>query len=101
VSITGGSVINTAPRMKLRSVPKASVNRYLDLYVLTRKRTKLELELQALLKRKKTITDDLKDLAAEIRKVEMTVSREDRKKNCRGVAVKGAKDAMRTIVLEY
>lgn len=93
--------MKTAPRTKIRSVPKATVNRYLDLYVLTRKRTKLELELHALLKRKKTIADELKDLDMEIRDIEKTVSTQDRKRNCRPIARKGAKETINKMVFEY
>lgn len=101
MSIARGSVIQTAPRTKIRSVPKASVNHYLDLYVMTRKRTKLELEMLALVKRKKTITDELKDLETEIRKIEKTVTKDDRKRNCREVVRKGAREGIKTIVFEY
>jgi len=105
VSITSGSIIRTAPRTaprtKIRSVPKASVNRYLDLYVLTRKRTKLELELHALLKRKKSIEDDLKDLGKEIINIGKTVLKEDGKRNSKENAPKGAKEKFKTMVMDY
>lgn len=101
MSIAGQTVAKTPMRIKMRSLPKASVNRYLDLYVLTRKRTKLELELQALLKRKKSIDDDLKDLDKEIRKIGRTIFKEDGRRNTREAARKETRESFRTIVMEY
>lgn len=100
-SLTGGPVIKTAMKVKMRSLPKASVNRYLDLYILTRKRTKLELEMQALLKRKKSIEDDLKELEKEIKNIGKTILKEDGKRNSKEAARKGAKESFKTIVMEY
>lgn len=97
MSITRQMVVKTP---KMSSLPKASVNQYLDLYVLTRKRTKLELEMQALLKRKKSIDDELLDLEREIRKIGRTIYTEDGKGN-RDAPRKDAKDTYKTIVMEY
>lgn len=99
--VTGRSVIKTAMKMKASSLPKASVNSYLDLYVLTRKRTKLELEMQALIKRKNSIQDELDDLAREIRAIEKTVMKQDRKRDGREVARKGTREPFKTIVMDY
>lgn len=85
---------------RISSLPKASVNQYLDLYVLTRKRTKLELEMQAVLKRKKSIDDELLDLDREIRKIGRTIYRDDGKKN-RDALRKETKETYKTIVMEY
>lgn len=97
MSITRPTVVKTP---KMSSLPKASVNQYLDLYVLTRKRTKLELEMQALLKRKKSIDDELLDLENEIRKIGRTIYLDDGKKK-KGAPGKETKDTYKTIVMEY
>lgn len=101
MSITGHTVAKTPMRVKVRSLPKTSVNRYLDLYVMSRKRMKLELEMQALLKRKKSIDDELKDLDKEIRKIGRTIVKDDGKRNPREALQKEAKESFKRIVMEY
>jgi len=101
VSVTRQTVVKTPMRIKMRSLPKVTENRYLDLYVMTRKRTKLELEMQALLKRKKGIDDELKDLDKEIRKIGRTIFREDGKRNSKESARTEAKESFKTVVMEY
>jgi len=91
----------TVPKTpRVSSLPKASVNQYLDLYVLTRKRTKLELEMQALVKRKNSIADELLDLDREIGKIGSTIYREDGKKS-REVPRRDMKETYKTIVMDY
>lgn len=100
MAATKNQALKTAIKAKMRSLPKGSVNRYLDLYILTRKRTKLEQEMNALLKRKRLIDDELKDLDTEIRRLGKTISREESRRSSKPQARKDAGE-FRTFVLDY
>lgn len=101
-SIGGLSDIRTGIKAKIRSMPENPENKYLDLYVMTKRKARLELEKLAVEKREKGLKADLGDLKEGIKRIEKTVQGEAAsKRKCRSSGDAAQKKPFKTMDMDY
>jgi len=83
--------IKTNRSIGARSIPKVQRSSYLELYMLKRDKDRLEKEISALEKRRKTAITQLNGINNRIEKLQKETQEEQKNKTCRDTLTKSPK----------
>lgn len=99
---SGLSDIKTTQGAKVRAMPKRQGANYLDLYVLTKEKARLEEEKSVVDKRKEQLESNIKELEREIETLTKTLSQQDGQTvSPERVKKKAPQKEWKTMPLEY
>lgn len=96
------SGIKTPQKAKVRAMPKAQGASYLDLYMRTKEKTRLEQEKSAVDKRKEQLESNLEELEQEIETLKKILPQEEKQTEGKErVKKKAPQKEWKTMTLDY